>query len=802
MWLKFCSETRSLLVLFALLALPAAAAPPALFSKPSGTTMPDRAVARDAQVVRARTVLINTTLLTEAADQTAGFFPGGQGILFNLFDETSVVVIPTRIERFERGIVWVGRFRDNPQAQVILVISGDVVSGNITLPGARYHLRYVGNGLHETQEIDERLFPVDEPDTPVPPATTASAPEPKATKADDGSTIDVMVAYTATTRSAAGGTTAIQNLIDLAIAETNQSYANSGIIQRLRLVHSVEVAYTETGNIGTDLDRVTNTDGYIDNVHTLRDTYGADLVSLWVENGGGYCGVGWFMSTVSTAFAPNGYNVVARSCATGYYSFGHELGHNMGARHDTYVDTGTTPYTYAHGYTRPSAPSPWRTIMAYNNACSAVGKNCTRIQYWSNPGVSYGGIPMGDAGADNQQTLDNTRVTVANFRATAATVPGAPIIGTATAGNASAVVAFTPPGSNGGAAIDNYRATCNPGSVTGTGSASPINVTGLTNGTTYSCTVAAHNAVGWGAESAASNSFAPQAPVQRAFVSANGGNDANAATNCAASAPCRTFAAALTVVAPSGEILATDTGDYGAVQINKSVTLIGAPGEHAGIVASSGGAAVEVSGASTRATLRNLAITGAGATHGVYMASGESLAMDRIVISGFPSGHGVSVNAAAKVQMSDSLLRDNYIGAYLINGVTASITRSKFLGNANNGILVGGNSAGTSTRADISQVLVAGNGGGWGISAQSLLSTASARVQVTRSTISRSDTGLVASSTSGGVANLTVNRSRVSGNGTGLYQTGAGATLRSRGNNTLSGNGSNTSGSIVTLPAI
>jgi hypothetical protein len=92
---------------------------------------------------------------------------------------------------------------------------------------------------------------------------------------------------------------------------------------------------------------------------------------------------------------------------------------------------------------------------------------------------------------------------------TPSTVPGAPTIGTATAGNAQGSVAFTAPGSNGGAAIDTYRATCSPGSATATGSASPVVVTGLTNGTAYTCTVAAHNTNGYGAESSASNSFTP-----------------------------------------------------------------------------------------------------------------------------------------------------------------------------------------------------------------------------------------------------------------------------------------------------
>jgi len=275
-----------LALLIGLVAPTVAAALPALFAVPSTTTSPDHKLPRDAQVVRAREVVINTALLTASADAPAGFLPGGEGVLFNLFDELAVVIVPTRIERFERGVIWVGQFRDNPLGQAILVISGDIVSGNITAPGARYHIRYAGNGRHETQEIDESRFPSDEPRTPIPAETADQAPQPKATKADDGSTIDVMVVYTATARAAAGGTTAMRNLIDLGVAETNQSYMNSGIAQRLRLVHSEEVSYAESGDIGTDLDCITNTsDGCIDQVHTLRNTYGADLVSLWVENG-------------------------------------------------------------------------------------------------------------------------------------------------------------------------------------------------------------------------------------------------------------------------------------------------------------------------------------------------------------------------------------------------------------------------------------------------------------------------------------------------------------------------------------
>jgi uncharacterized protein (TIGR02145 family) len=89
------------------------------------------------------------------------------------------------------------------------------------------------------------------------------------------------------------------------------------------------------------------------------------------------------------------------------------------------------------------------------------------------------------------------------------TGPGAPTIGTATPGNAQATVAFTAPANNGGSAITGYTVTSNPGNITGTGSASPITVTGLTNGTAYTFTVFATNAKGNSSPSSASNSVTP-----------------------------------------------------------------------------------------------------------------------------------------------------------------------------------------------------------------------------------------------------------------------------------------------------
>ncbi len=83
-------------------------------------------------------------------------------------------------------------------------------------------------------------------------------------------------------------------------------------------------------------------------------------------------------------------------------------------------------------------------------------------------------------------------------------VPSAPTISSATAGNASASIAFTAPSSNGGATIIGYTATCTSSatSISGSASASPVAVTGLSNGTAYTCAVTASNSAGTGLASA------------------------------------------------------------------------------------------------------------------------------------------------------------------------------------------------------------------------------------------------------------------------------------------------------------
>jgi hypothetical protein len=126
--------------------------------------------------------------------------------------------------------------------------------------------------------------------------------------------------------------------------------------------------------------------------------------------------------------------------------------------------------------------------------------------------LSYtkGANPLKDA-ADNETPSTSTPITVTNNVGVAATVPGAPTIGTAVqTGSTTANVPFTAPGSNGGATITSYIATSSPGSITGTltqAGSGTIAITGLTASTAYTFTVKAVNSVGQSAASAASNSI-------------------------------------------------------------------------------------------------------------------------------------------------------------------------------------------------------------------------------------------------------------------------------------------------------
>ncbi|MBF0508779.1 MAG: hypothetical protein HQK57_07625 [Deltaproteobacteria bacterium] len=382
----------------------------------------------DPTIIRSRWVNVNFDLI--AGLDLAPGVPSktSQTIALNLFPDAEFTGVIERSEVvYQNNYSLVGRLEGVPDSSVILSVQDNIVSANITVPGAFYQVRYVSPGVHAIHEINQSAFPPELPPIPVysPPKAVDSPPKASvrnSAQPDDGSRIDVMVLYTPAALTGAGSTAAMNSTISLAIAETNQGYANSGVTQRVRLVHTEQVTYDETSfDWSTTLNRLTGTsDGFMDNIHAIRDTYGADEVVLLVEDTG-FCGLAWLMTTLDNSFKTHAFAVVSRTCATGYYSFAHEMGHNMGCNHDRTNASGGQLYSYSFGYQEPSGA--FRTIMAYQNGC--IG-SCPRINYWSNPDVSYTGLPTGvlyTAGnsADNRRTLNNSAYTVANFRTSVST---------------------------------------------------------------------------------------------------------------------------------------------------------------------------------------------------------------------------------------------------------------------------------------------------------------------------------------------------------------------------------------------
>ncbi len=447
----------AMLLLVSPLPVRAADAVPMLLSSPAATDASranTKAQAAERSVARRRAVSVNF----EHIDPSSGNAPTALGV--ELFDGVIVTLDLDRIEKRGPGnFTWTGRVRGYDRSQAILTVVNGQIAGTITLSDtaarttATYQIQSDPNGTQSLRQLNPSGFPADHPagsESLHAPAHTKSKSlsldaasgdftlKAGTTAADTGATVDVMVVYSKQTAAAAG--TAIGAQIQQAIDSANAAYANSGIATRLNLVHVEAVAYDESGDFNTDLNRLTSgSDGYMDNVATLRNTHAADLVSLFIENGQ-YCGLAWVGPSASY-----GFSVINRGCASGNLTFAHELGHNFGALHDPYVDPSTSPYAYGHGYAVPAAG--WRTVMAYTNVCSAAGTSCTRIPYFSNPSLTYGtaALPLGTTStSDNARVHNQSASTVANFRSSgtsgctfAFSPSSANVAATATSGSAS-----------------------------------------------------------------------------------------------------------------------------------------------------------------------------------------------------------------------------------------------------------------------------------------------------------------------------------------------------------------------------
>ncbi|MDP6938589.1 MAG: M12 family metallo-peptidase [Planctomycetota bacterium] len=357
---------------------------------------------QESEVRLTRPIEMRIDLLFETAES-------GDGLLhMSLFGEDTIEVQhESSGSTPQGGLTWVGKVVGEPHGGVCMVVHGDKVAASIRHAGKLLRIGPGSNGVHGLTLVDENNY--------LPCGTDHSH---QVHTPDDlnesyaGAQLyaDVLVAYSPQARASNGGLNGILSLINLAVLETNQAYNKSTVDHDLRLALALETVQDETSDMGQVLGRLRSTsDGWYDEVHAARNLVGADFVAM-ITSGGQYCGIAYLMTNVSQGFASSAFSVTLDSCATGYYSFGHEIGHNMGCTHDRDNASGGA-YAYSYGYRTPN--NQYRTVMAYSPG--------TRIKYFSTPLVTYNGWVLGiphpnSDSADNARSLDTAAPTFTSFR--------------------------------------------------------------------------------------------------------------------------------------------------------------------------------------------------------------------------------------------------------------------------------------------------------------------------------------------------------------------------------------------------
>jgi len=379
--------------------------------------------------------VLEHALTTDARNPDGSSAPAKITVAFA--DNTTITIVRSSLDLKPDMCIWRGTV-EGSEAQVTLMWwANGKMTGTVQGRGRPQSIRHLGGRLYAVVEMGEDRMPQEHApmaqgtredpalrDDPlvrqgdassVKPRTAAPNPAaiplqaakqaiPPAARPGNDVTIDVIVAYTS---KAAGSYADVKReLVDLSIEEANNSLrmSNLGNI-KLRLVHSYQTDYVEQGAHFDHVWRFADKgDGYMDEIHPLRDKYKADVGVLIVDDPQG-CG----LATRVYADAEEAFAVVHHECAATTYSLAHEIGHLIGARHDLNLDKMMTPFAYGHGYVNGTK---WRDIMSYKESCGG----CPRLPVWSSPLVKIKGEAAGTPELDNARVISEQAHRVAAFR--------------------------------------------------------------------------------------------------------------------------------------------------------------------------------------------------------------------------------------------------------------------------------------------------------------------------------------------------------------------------------------------------
>ncbi|MBC8371600.1 MAG: hypothetical protein H8E25_16470 [Planctomycetes bacterium] len=238
-------------------------------------TAPDFSIGSQHQTLASRTVDINLDVLRR---QHAVI---DLNIFANLNIQARFVALETSPTG---GELWRGKIIGHGDSTVLFAFRDDTAMGTIRYQDKLILVEYAGNDTHRIIEVDQAQMPCCGNNISHSIKTKADAVlnNPSAGSPE----ITVMVVYTTEAKNSTGGSPQMENKIDLAVVETNDSFADSGLSHRIELVYYDEtVGYTEASSFGGILDDLRiNGDGKIDWVHEVRNQVQADMVDLICDN--------------------------------------------------------------------------------------------------------------------------------------------------------------------------------------------------------------------------------------------------------------------------------------------------------------------------------------------------------------------------------------------------------------------------------------------------------------------------------------------------------------------------------------
>jgi len=372
------------------------------------------------------------------------FLPGvvqkGDTLKLNLFRDRTIWARVDKTSTDINGVYGIrARVEGSSHGYAVFSASHEGVLGTISVPenNEEYRLSHIEDlSSHVIQEIDPELKDVLEDRPLMLPSGEQIADQMSPSLQDmsevtAGKTkIDIMVLYTPAANSWADQqATSMGNVINQALQTANIVFDHSSVGIDLDLVHSRGVSYLESGDSGTDLERLTfhddfdprNTEGssrYLEQVHEWRKTYQADLVNLMTKvNDVG--GMAWVLNRPD-GVPQSGFSLTRVQQAAFSMTMVHELGHNMGAGHHKQQEHQPGP-----GLFDDSAGWRWTgldgrmycSVMTYaSGEHFSDGQDSKRLPVFSNPMLAYEGVRTGHAeDGNNAGTLMVVKQAVADY---------------------------------------------------------------------------------------------------------------------------------------------------------------------------------------------------------------------------------------------------------------------------------------------------------------------------------------------------------------------------------------------------